>query len=291
MFTPTVDTAYAAADALNAAGIRTAPISGESTREERQRAYEQYRRGRVQVLVNCMVLTEGFDMPQAEVAVIARPTQSAPLYTQMVGRVLRPWPGKTEALVLDLVGASSSGLRTLIDLEPEHVKKIKDGESLVEAVLREEEEGDQRVPAGSLAFELKVREVDSFGASHVAWTRTHKGVWFIDCGQARVVLWPSQEPGLWDVVVAPQQARWERTRHTGLTIEMALAWGEAVAEDHTQGFSVAKSASWRKGRPSESQIAMAERLGIATEGLTKGQLSDGISRALGSKAIDGYVKA
>ena len=69
--------------------------------------YERTRAGRIQVLVNVMVLTEGFDMPQLEVAVIARPTQSRALYIQMVGRVLRLHDGKNRALIIDVVGAST----------------------------------------------------------------------------------------------------------------------------------------------------------------------------------------
>jgi superfamily II DNA or RNA helicase len=290
VFTPTVETAQAAALALHNAGIRSEVIHGETHSLDRRAAYEDYRTGKVQVLVNCVVLTEGFDMPQAEVAVIARPTQSAPLYTQMVGRVLRPWPGKREALVLDLVGASANGLRTLIDLEPDKVKKVRDGESLVEALVREEEEANQKVPAGSLAFELKAREVDSFGSSHQAWIRTLKGVWFINCGEERVILWPSEEPGAWDVVVAPRKQKWKRTRHTGLTLEMAMAWGEAVAEDYA-AFSTAKSARWRKSKPSEGQVSYATGLGLDITGMDRGKVSELIDVVVGSREIDRYVKA
>lgn len=292
VFTPTVETAFAAFGALRAAGIRAEPISGETPTDTRQKVYDAFRKGDVQVLVNCMVLTEGFDMPQAEVAVIARPTQSAPLYTQMVGRVLRPWPGKTEALVLDLAGASDNKLRTLIDLEPGAVQTLEDDESLAEAVVREAEALNRKVPAGSLAFELKVRDVNSFEASHVAWGRTRKGVWFIDCGTAYVFLWPAKEAGLWDVWVAEDRWRpktWKRTAYRALDIGTAMAWGEAVSEDHA-AFSVAKSARWRKSKPSDPQLAEAARLGIDAEGLNRGQVSDALSLAKASYVFDKHVK-
>ena len=238
-----------------------------------------------------MVLTEGFDAPWAEVAVIARPTQSAPLYTQMVGRVLRPWPGKKEALVLDLVGASANKLRTLIDLEPEAVKKVRDGESLAEAVVREAEEGDQKVSGGSLAFELKVRDVNSFAASTHAWQRTPKGVMFINCGTVRVFLWPSADhTGLWDVCTAPTQGSWERTRHTGLDLGSAMAWGEAVSEDYAS-FSVERSAAWRKSKPSDAQLDYANVLGIDTTGMRRGEVSEAIDLRVSADIFDRYVKA
>lgn len=291
VFTPTVETAQAASIALNNAGIMARMISGETMRTDRQYVYEQYRKGDLQVLVNCMVLTEGFDMPQAEVAVIARPTQSAPLYTQMVGRVLRPYPGKKEALVLDLVGASANKLRTLIDLEPGAVEELQEGESLAEAVVREEEARNRTVPAGSIAFEMKVRDVSSFASSSHAWVRTPKGVLFINCGDTYAFLWPSKDtPGLWDVCTAEKGQRWARTPYTDLPLGEAMAWGEAVAEDYAV-FSVDRSARWRKGAASEAQLNLAARLGVQNAGLmSKGEVSAAIDLALGAQFFDGYVK-
>jgi ATP-dependent helicase IRC3 len=290
VFTPTVETAYAAVSALSRAGITSMVVDGATPTQTRREIYEEYRTGLLQVLVNCMVLTEGFDMPQAEVAVIARPTQSAPLYAQMVGRVLRPWPGKTEALVLDLVGASANKLRTLIDLEPGAVGEILNGESLAEAVVREEEAKDRKMPAGSIAFELKVRDVDSFGASEHAWVRTPKGVMFIPCGDARVFLWPNAEVGLWDVCVHTRAAGWQRTDYLGLSIGEAMAWGEAVSEDWATSFGTSKNAAWRKREPSKKLLSFATALGIPTEGRRQGEISAAIDVVQGARIFDPYVR-
>lgn len=290
VFTPTVETAEAAMQALASAGIPSAMVDGTTPREQRQQIYEKFRTGKVQVLANCMVLTEGFDAPWASCAVIARPTRNESLYVQMVGRVLRPWPDKKDALVLDLVGASANKLRTLIDLEPGAVEDLRDGESLAEAVVREAGEKNAKVPAGSLAFELKVRDVDSFGASSVAWNRSPKGVMFISCGDTRVFLWPAKgDTGLWDVCTQTDGQRWERTRYTGLSLGEAMAWGEAVSEDYA-AFSVAKSARWRSAPPSEKQVALASALGIqGAADMRRGALSAAIDVVLGGAAFDHYV--
>lgn len=291
VFTPTVETAEAACEALNVAGISANFLTGETPRDNRQRIYERFRTGKVQVLVSCMVLTEGFDAPWAEVAVIARPTQSAPLYTQMVGRVLRPWPGKKEALVLDLVGASANKLRTLIDLEPGEVQSIRDGESLKEAAEREEKERESTAPGGTGRFAFKVKDVSSFGASEYAWKRTPKGVLFISCGDTRVILWPAQESaGLWDVVVATKGQKWCRSSHTDLDLGSAMAWGEAVAEDYAS-FGITTDAPWRKKPASDKQVLFATGLRIpVTEGMRAGELSDLIDRVQAGREIDRYVK-
>lgn len=106
IFAPTVALAHEISDALSALSVTNAVISGDTPSALREDIYAATRAKRVQVLVNVMVLTEGFDMPQLEVAVIARPTSSRSLYVQMVGRVLRLHPGKHRALVIDVVGAS-----------------------------------------------------------------------------------------------------------------------------------------------------------------------------------------
>lgn len=291
VFTPTVETAWAASQALNRAYVKACVISGDTDRGDRHRIYERFRKGEIQVLVSCMVLTEGFDAPWAQVAVIARPTRNAALYTQMVGRVLRPWPDKTEALVLDLVGASANKLRTLIDLEPGAVKELRDGESLVEAVVREAEEGNRTVPAGSVAFELKARDVDSFGASGIAWVRSPKGVMFISCGEHYVFLWPSKaDTGTWDVGVVKPGEKAQQTPYRSLSIGEAMAWAEAVSEDYA-AFNVAKSAQWRTGRPRPQQLSLAAAHGIRDGAdMTRGELSTAIDRVRGGAMFDSFLR-
>lgn len=298
VFTPTVVTAEMAAVALTAEGIRSAVVSGETPREERAEIYERFRTGEIQVLSNCMVLTEGFDAPWASCAVIARPTQSAPLYTQMVGRVLRPWPGKTDALVLDLVGASDHKIRTLVDLEPGAVKAMRDGETLADAVVREADEGNVPVRTGSIAYALMSRDVDMFGGSPIAWHKTAGGILFIDCGpadgtkeQRRVFLWPSMEtPGMWRVA-GQRDGRpsgfWPG--HGEMDLSMAMAVGEYIAEEEG-AFSVHRSARWRKSPPSPAQLAYAQNRGVNTEGMTRGDVSEALSVVTATRALDGMLR-
>lgn len=296
VFTPTVATAQAVADEMNSAGIPTAVVSGETPKEERHKAYDDFRHGRVQVLSNCMVLTEGFDAPWAEVAVIARPTQSAPLYTQMVGRVLRPYPGKADALVLDLVGASSNKLRTLVDLDPTvPLREVQEGETLQEAIEREAEE-DQDGPASTFVtegmFGLKTKDVDMFAASDKVWLRTRAGILFIPAGDTTVFLFKSlQDPSLMDVAAYTRgdQRPVRHPAHLGLDLSTAMAWGEVVAED-VGAFSVSKSASWRKAKPSDGQLRVMESLGLDATGMRRGAVSDAISVEFASRDLDVYAQ-
>ncbi len=118
-FTPTIELAQSFLRDFRAAGIPTELVLGSTPREERRDAYARTASGENRVLMSVGVLTTGFDLPAVEVAVIARPTKSAGLYVQMVGRVLRPSPdtGKTGALILDVVGATRLGLASVVDLQ------------------------------------------------------------------------------------------------------------------------------------------------------------------------------
>lgn len=111
VFCPSVPSSDAVASLLCRYDRRAVAISGKTPEEERRKIIDDYRDGKYQYLVNCMVLTEGFDAPATACVVIARPTASRALYAQMIGRGLRggpkcPVPGKTDLLVIDLVGAS-----------------------------------------------------------------------------------------------------------------------------------------------------------------------------------------
>jgi superfamily II DNA or RNA helicase len=86
-------------------GVRAAHIDGGTDNDEREEILEAFNHGNLQVVCNCMVLTEGFDCPPAEICVLARPTKSLGMYLQMIGRVLRPHPGKEKATIIDHSGA------------------------------------------------------------------------------------------------------------------------------------------------------------------------------------------
>jgi superfamily II DNA or RNA helicase len=85
-------------------GVPAEHIDGEMPAEERDAVLHRLRTGQTLVVCNCNVLTEGFDCPELEVCILARPTLSTSLYLQMVGRVLRPAAGKTMARLHDHAG-------------------------------------------------------------------------------------------------------------------------------------------------------------------------------------------
>ncbi len=65
-------------------------VCGKTEKDERRKILANFACGRVQVVCNCGVLTEGFDNPGVEIVIMARPTKSRALYAQMAGRATRP---------------------------------------------------------------------------------------------------------------------------------------------------------------------------------------------------------
>lgn len=191
LFAPTVEAAYTFADELNVNGIKTETIHGALPTEERRDILRRFDAGEIQVISNCMVLTEGFDAPRVSCVVIARPTKSAPLYQQMVGRGLRPDPTipreGQDCLILDVVGASHQhGLASLIDLSERKLKELGDGQGLIEAedALDEEEEAGASVP-DTFFHDGPVVAVDFdplADASSRLWLKTTGGTYFLSAG-------------------------------------------------------------------------------------------------------------
>ena len=106
LFARTVEEAEGYAASFSSAGFRAECITAMTRPDVREMALEAFRRGLVRVICNVYVLTEGTDLPNAEVCILARGAGTAGIFVQMVGRVLRPHPGKREALLLDLRGVT-----------------------------------------------------------------------------------------------------------------------------------------------------------------------------------------
>lgn len=102
LFAVNVMHSKAIAAKFRAAGITCEHLDGETPHDERKAILDRFKSGTTKIISNCAILTEGFDCPDSEAVVIARPTTSVTLWLQMLGRVLRPAPGKNYATILDM---------------------------------------------------------------------------------------------------------------------------------------------------------------------------------------------
>lgn len=92
------------AEAFTRSGVPAMHLDGKTPVEDRDAIMHMVMSGDIQVLCNCDVCTEGTDLPPISCVVLARPTKSIVKYKQMVGRGMRPWQGKQDALLLDHAG-------------------------------------------------------------------------------------------------------------------------------------------------------------------------------------------
>ena len=86
-------------------GVRAEHIDGSTPKPERDASLARLASGEIELVTNCMVLTEGWDLPEVGCCILARPTKKMGLYRQMIGRALRSADGKADAIVLDHSGA------------------------------------------------------------------------------------------------------------------------------------------------------------------------------------------
>lgn len=261
--------------------------------------------------VTVMGNTEGFDSPKISCIVIARPTRSAGLYQQMVGRGLRPDLTRSRegqnCLILDVVGASAvHGLASLVDLSEKEIR-LQDGQSLIEAedaldLLIEEEAGSPRVRLTHFGPTVAVDFDPLATASTRVWLKTGGGTYFLSAGTGAGAVYvfvipstdPDSEPGTYDVLWCTKSTHDDRrgglTEHLGLPLDLAFAWGEDDAVERGglgADVTLNKKSAWRRTEPSQAQLDLCRSRGIVVlGGESKGEVSALIDAHMASKRID-----
>lgn len=312
VFAASVAAAGQIADLLNERGVLSAATTtGAMSYDERQPIYQKFRDGGIDVMVTVMVLSEGADFPMCDAVVMARPTRSRILYSQMVGRALRLYPGKSDALVLDLAGSTRQmklvHLSELVRGMGISEKEVdEDGEEIVcpecdnpirQCVCEPDEPVINVKVVRQGPVDMTPIDLLAEGDSDVLWLETPAGVPFIPLSAGwNVFVWPmDDERSEWAVGSINTKSRkgsWADTDLDGepnrYPMATALRKAQEWALDSGQQLPT-KTASWRRGNkaPSELQVGLARRLDIVgAETFTKGRLSDEISIAFMARLLD-----
>ena len=103
VYTHSVEASENVSKAFNDAGYNSMAVSGKTPKEERETAMRAFRNGDLKIMVNCELFNEGIELPNVDVCIMLRPTQSLSLYLQFAMRALNPREGKT-AIIIDHVG-------------------------------------------------------------------------------------------------------------------------------------------------------------------------------------------
>jgi superfamily II DNA or RNA helicase len=280
VFTPTVALAYAMAHTFRTAGIPAEALDGTTPLATRRAILQRLHTGETRVVANCAVLTEGFDEPSVDCIIIARPTQSAPLYQQMLGRGTRTYPGKADCLVLDVVGVSTQhALHTAATLFGCDAAQLAQ-QSVLEIVTAQERPMPEE--DALLAGTLRSTPVDLFARRALRWVQTRQGAWVLSLGTQHGTLRLRPDgPETWQVMQVRREAE-----PLLLGDILPLPYAQGLAEDYARHLGVARlveaEAPWRQQPATEKQTALLRKLGMtARAGLTKGEAADLLAAVLG----------
>jgi ATP-dependent helicase IRC3 len=298
-----VDVAHARAaeEAFAEAGIRAAAIWGALPKEERRARLTRFSEGEIDVVTNCVVLTEGFDEPRVDCVIMARPTRSRLLYAQMVGRGTRLHPDKSDLLVVDLADNSTThelpGLHSLFNL-PVNMN-LRGRDAL--AIEREVERLNRTCPwidtgritsPDQLVGAAERIEFFNFDRPEELWEGTANNWHSVPGGGYRLGLpkgeWVSISPNLldsWDVEhgrrgVASRLIQ----RARSLVVALVAADRFVAAQFPDASRLIRREERWRDREPTEKQRETLARHGInMPDGLTRGQAAQMISMVVASR--------
>jgi superfamily II DNA or RNA helicase len=277
-------------------GVRSEAVWGAMGREARLAALRRFRAGETPVLTNCNLLTEGFDEPEVACVILARPTQSLLLYTQMVGRGTRLAPGKADLVVVDVADNSRkhslATLNLLFDLPEGLELRGAPAVDVAQSVrglsgqmpwidlgrLREADE----IPFASERIDLfRVEPPDEIApATDLAWLASPSGGYRLALPERRQAQLGATLLGGWELELPgerhPLAARGpaEAVREADVLVRSRYPEFVRVLDRH---------ARWRDGLATEKQLQTLARLGLPRpKGLTKGMASHMIGLSLGA---------
>lgn len=109
------------AEKLHSLIPNSAVVTSDTPKKEREKIVSDFRNKKLKVLINCQIFTVGFDYPQLDCIILARPTRSVRLHCQILGRGTRKADGKTLCDIIDYVG----NVRNIGKLESIKVEKVE----------------------------------------------------------------------------------------------------------------------------------------------------------------------
>jgi superfamily II DNA or RNA helicase len=261
LFAASVKLAHETSAALNAVGIASEALDGTTPLELRRAILHLLRTGDTRVVANCQVLTEGFDEPSINAIALARPTQSRALYQQMIGRGLRPYPGKGDCLVIDLIGNSSRhaliSVASLLGLDPCEVDEQgvlgADERARARRELRELDVPDGRLVASA---------VDLLGRRELVWTSL-PDAHVLSLGDDGWVGIEQDVDNTWQLLEHAGRDFGTRLRvlQSGLDFGYAMGLAEDMARRAVPGVLRDRGTRWRSKPPTERRAAFFARKG------------------------------
>ena len=287
-FTTDVAHAIDLCNTFRAHNIKADWVSGETPLDERRDILARFMKGEIEVLTNCAVLTEGYDNPALDCIIIARPTKSKLLYTQMVGRGIRTYPQKDDCLILDIACISTE--HNLVSFPSLFGLSLKEqnGEQTLTEQLEEKESKLLDILKGR---GVKGEEVDLFGKkkvihdayamSNLAWTQLNNGFRLYLGKDGIINIYSAFEmPTHYHVFYQSKGSKSKMKKRPITKHPVELSWAFGIAESGARRVTkgnltlVDKNAQWRQDLATDKQIARLAEFGVYGTDLTKGEASD-----------------
>lgn len=263
---------------FNKAGIAAVAVWGDMHSDDRKQALDDLKKGRIQVAASCGVLCEGYDEPSITAVVMARPTRSAALYIQCIGRGLRLWPGKQDCLVLDFSdqGHSLDTIMSLSSAIPE-ATIFKEAKEAAEPI----KEIDRRPKIE--VFEEVDREFDILGSVRFMWVSVGDEWSLIDDERREIVMSPSA--GGFIAVLYNPEGGVSRLIASSLPFEYCACICEDYARRNLKIAFSDLSALWLNSTapPTQSQRDYLQKQSAWRDGLTKAEAAIEIRKIIAAK--------
>jgi ATP-dependent helicase IRC3 len=293
-----VQHAYDLASSFTQAQVKAEVIVGSTPSEERHQILARFTSGETRVLVNVGVLTEGFDEPSVEAIILARPTRSTLLYTQIVGRGTRLFEGKEHCKVLDFAdttkGKKPLGLPSLLGLPPDF---DLNGQDLVD-VAKEYKELEEFCPGEAVRvltpedIKLAYKRIDLFMPpppnqvvqqySRFVWAEISDDVYHLGLNSSESIRIQKDTLGRW---VVSHRVRTSNSEITSKTLGYPADMRDAFARSDTwimQRYDtqlIDSTAAWRSDPPTDAQKRTLKRIGVpVTADMSKGIASQIIGK-------------
>ena len=282
IFAVSVHQAEEIADRIQGAVV----VTGKT--KDRAEIIRRFSNREIPCIVNVMVFTEGTDIPLVETVIVARPTKSDSLYSQMVGRGLRPHPDKERLILIDCVGVTGkSSLCTApsllgVDMADIPVKRRQE----VQGPLFELPERAAMAADCPENWIRNVQVVDLWAKSmkyethNVNYFKMPDGSLVCSLPDRKKVMIPCPD-ALGNVCVSGE------TMHYQQALDRAYRMLETCYPDERRIWDLEIAKRWGNKPATESQIRMIQRrkLDIDTDTLTRMQASCILNRVLNGKKV------